>query len=192
MATIHRVKYLVVHSSATKPSVYVDAAVIRRWHTTPKPKGRGWSDIGYHVVIKRDGTLEYGRSLSKVGAHVKGYNRVSLGICMAGGLNEETGKPENNYTEEQFDALHTILTSLKNMYPEAEVVGHRDLSPDLDGDGVVESHEWLKQCPCFPAIEWWAPYENVEGRSVVKKTKAKAETKPKKAKNSMWDDNDGW
>ena len=156
MSSIIRVDYLVVHASATPADLDIGVEEIDRWH-----KERGWNGIGYHFVIRRDGTLEAGRSITKAGAHVYGYNRVSLGICMVGGVTKD-GKPENNFTDEQFNTLHTLLISLRQMYPRAEILGHRDLSPDIDGDGIIEKWEWLKDCPCFDVREWWRQYEQYE------------------------------
>ncbi len=73
--------HIVVHCSATKPSQDVGASEIRQWYLD-----RGLSNIGYHLVIRRDGPVENGRPLSNVGAHVRGYNRVSIGICLSGGM----------------------------------------------------------------------------------------------------------
>ena len=157
MASILRVDYLVVHTSATKPSMDIGVKEIDVWH-----KARKWKGIGYHFVIRRNGVLESGRSVAVAGAHVYGYNRVSLGICLVGGLSEKEGKPENNYEEVQMDTLHTLLVSCKQMYPRAEVVGHRDLSPDVDGDGIIEPWEWLKECPCMDIPAWWKAYDEYE------------------------------
>jgi len=144
------IKYLVVHCSASKPKTPVDVATITRWHLD-----RGFLKIGYHYVILRDGTVQKGRKDSEVGAHVAGRNTGSLGICMVGGLNDTTGKAENNFTVEQFDSLATLLTQLTGVHPKAEVLGHRDLSPDTNGNGKVDKHEWVKVCPCFDTREWW-------------------------------------
>lgn len=131
------IKYLVVHCSATKPSVKVDAKVIDRWH-----RQKGWAGIGYHFVIKRDGTVETGRPLHQPGAHALNVNHCSWGICLAGGLNEETGKPEDNFTLDQYAALGGVLTQLKLEAPQAEILGHRDL-PKV-----------AKDCPCFDVRKW--------------------------------------
>jgi len=145
------IKYLVVHTSATKPSQVVDEKTIDTWH-----KQRGFKGIGYHYVILRDGEIRKGRPDTTVGAHVAGKNTGSLGICLIGGLNQETGKPEDNYTEPQYFSLRILLTILALQHPKAEVLGHRDLSPDLNGDGKITSNEWVKECPCFTVKEWWA------------------------------------
>lgn len=143
-------KYLVVHCSATRPSSDIGADEIDDMH-----KRKKWDGIGYHAVIRRDGTIEFGRHFDAHGAHVLGQNYRSVGICMVGGISEANGESENNFTDAQFLALHAILAMLTWSYPDAEVLGHRDLSPDLDGDGVVEPQEWLKDCPCFNVRKWW-------------------------------------
>lgn len=131
------IKFLTVHCSATKPSVHVDAKVINRWHLA-----RGFRKIGYHFVIRRDGVVEKGRDITEIGAHVAGHNTGNLGICLAGGLNEETGKPENNYTDDQFAALAELLIDLKKQFPKTTIKGHRDFP------GVK------KDCPCFDVRTW--------------------------------------
>ncbi len=144
------VRYLVVHCSATRANANVSAADIRLWH-----KRKGWRDIGYHFVIKRDGTVEKGRPTNEPGAHVSGFNGQSLGICMVGGVGLD-GKGENNFTPAQFTALDTLLTGLRPMFPNASVLGHRDLSPDRNRDGRVTPNEWMKECPSFDVRAWLA------------------------------------
>ena len=133
--------YIVIHCAATKPSMDIGVKDIDKWH-----RQRGWRKVGYHYVIKRDGEVEIGRELDEVGAHAKGFNSNSVGICLVGGLSED-GKPENNYTDEQWIALRETVNQLKLPYPEAEVLGHRDL-PDVK-----------KACPSFDVREWWKTKE---------------------------------
>ena len=121
-----------MHCSATKPSQDIGAAEIRRWHV----EDNGWSDIGYHQVIRRNGAIELGRDLKVSGAHVVGYNKLSVGVCLVGGVNAD-GAPENNFTPEQFDSLRLTLDYWKRIYPDARVMGHRDF-PGVN-----------KACPCF-------------------------------------------
>lgn len=142
-------KYIVVHCSATKPSSDIGVDEIRDWHVN----GNGWSDIGYHVVIRRSGLIEFGRHPDEPGAHVKGQNYQSVGICLVGGVNEQ-GLADANFTAEQFVSLKVAVVMFSKAYPGAKILGHRDLSPDLDGDGVVEKHEWLKDCPSFDVPKW--------------------------------------
>lgn len=132
------VKFLAVHCSATSAKQDIGLKEIDRWH-----RDRGFIKIGYHFVIRRDGTLETGRPLTERGAHVEDHNHESVGICMVGGVNEK-GKPENNFTQAQFNTLLTLLFSLKKTYPTAVVQGHRDFP------GVA------KACPSFDVKSWWA------------------------------------
>lgn len=144
---------IVHHCSATRPGSRVDAKVIRGWHVAPKARGgRGWKDIGYHFVILPDGTVETGRALEKIGAHVAGFNTGSIGICWVGGL-DASGRPADNRTPQQKAAQARLTRELAQRFglTAEDIYGHRDLSPDRDGDGVVERHEWLKACPCFDA-----------------------------------------
>ncbi len=150
MSKLNSVKYLVVHCAATPPSRDLGVAEIRAMH-----KQRGFNDVGYHYVIRRDGRVEKGRADSVVGAHVQGFNSVSLGICMVGGINAK-GWSENNFTPEQFAALRQLLMTLKAKYTTAEILGHRDLSPDKNRDGKISRNEWMKDCPCFDVRDWWA------------------------------------
>lgn len=133
------INYLVVHCDATRPSTNFDVSDIDRIH-----REKGWNGVGYHWFIRRDGTLQPGRSESVIGAHVYGHNNDSIGICLAGGLNEDTFKPENNYTNMQFATLEVLLREKTEEYPGARVLGHRDFL------GVK------KACPCFDVIPWWA------------------------------------
>lgn len=145
-----RTDWLVVHCSATRAAQDIGATDIRRWHL-----GRGWADIGYHYVIRRDGGIETGRPEDSAGAHVKGFNSTSVGICLVGGLNTD-GKPENNFTPAQFSSLAKLLGQLKRRYPKAHVRGHRDFSPDLNKDGTITPNEFMKVCPCFDVQAWFA------------------------------------
>jgi N-acetyl-anhydromuramyl-L-alanine amidase AmpD len=86
---------------------------------------------------------------------VQGWNTRSVGVCLVGGLDDD-GKPANTYSLAQMASLRSIVEMLERAYPEADVVGHRDLSPDLDGDGIIGKHEWIKDCPCFEVREWRA------------------------------------
>ena len=117
-------KYIVIHCSQTRPSQKdVDAKWIDRIH-----RSNGWLKIGYARVLKRDGTWEQGREDDEVQAHVKGYNHCSIGLCLVGGAKEENWKLEDdNFTGEQFESLKKELTRLVLKYPDARIVGHREL-----------------------------------------------------------------
>lgn len=145
------IKKIVVHCSATKASqVTVDAATIHAMHLARK-----FVCIGYHYVITRNGTVQKGRPDDYIGAHVEGHNSDSLGICMVGGL-DANGKAEDNYTEPQKLALKNLLAQLKVKHPNADICGHRDLSPDTNKNGKVDKWEWVKDCPCFDVRAWVA------------------------------------
>jgi len=147
------IKRLMVHCSATRPAQDMTAEDIRLMHT-----GKGWSDIGYHAVIRRDGTIEAGRPLERAGAHVAGHNLDSIGVCMIGGLDQH-GRPSGwHYTPEQWGSLRGLVRYLYLRFDlEArEIRGHRSyVWNDLDGDGKMEAGEYLKECPCFDVAQWW-------------------------------------
>jgi len=143
-----KTEYVVWHTSATPPSMDIGSAQIDIMH-----KAKGWDGIGYALVVRRDGRIETGEGLGRRGAHVKGLNSVSVGICMIGGVDED-GKSENNFTDEQWQAAKHAFEFLTLLYPDAKHVGHRDLSPDSDGDGRVQKHEFLKDCPCYSVAQW--------------------------------------
>ena len=123
-----------VHCSATKEIMDIGVREIRQWH-----KEQGWLDIGYHFVIRRDGTVETGRDLGAVGSHVKGYNETSVGVCLVGGIDAK-GNPEANFTPEQMGSLQDVLTSLKLEWPNAVIMAHHDVAP--------------KACPSFNLSHW--------------------------------------
>lgn len=138
---------IVIHCSATRPAQDIGFRELTEMHRV-----RGIVPVGYHRIIRRDGTVEDGRPLDDVGAHVKGHNFESVGVCMVGGLDAEGRELNDNpeqFTDAQHAALRVVVQRLRDRYPGARVVGHRDLSPDVDGDGMVERHEWLKTCPGF-------------------------------------------
>lgn len=127
--------YIIIHCAATSPSMDIGAREIERWH-----RQRGFLTIGYHYVIRRDGTIETGRPVDTVGAHVSGMNSVSVGVCLVGGVKEkDKTTPEANYTDAQYSTLKKLVGELKQKYPNAKVRGHRDFA--------------AKACPCFEVRE---------------------------------------
>jgi len=135
---------VIVHCSATRPnwmdghSTEAKVDEIRRWHIS----GNGWSDIGYHYVIDRDGTVAKGRPLARTGAHTRGRNRDTVGICLIGGHGSaSTDSFSDNFTSEQDEALRNLLTSLMQTYDTiSKVSGHNQYAP--------------KACPGFSVPEW--------------------------------------
>lgn len=140
---MRKIDLAVIHCTATKEGVSYNVARIREMHIA-----RGFKDIGYHFLIHLDGTVETGRPFEEAGAHAKGYNAHSVGISYVGGL-DAYGKAKDTRTPEQVTALRSVVSTLKGIYPDIKVVGHRDLSVDLNGDGVVSKNEWMKECPSF-------------------------------------------
>lgn len=164
--------------------------VINAWHA-----GRGFKrnteavralssrlpSIGYHYVIDLSGEVWAGRGLDEVGAHAAGFNAHSIGICLVGGMEREA-----RYTREQWKSLQQVVSMLLVEYgvpctaprritdrsaPAGYVVvagvcGHRDLSPDKDGDNRIEPFEWLKTCPGFDVRAWLANGMQPLGRQV--------------------------
>ncbi|PTP73722.1 N-acetylmuramoyl-L-alanine amidase [Vibrio splendidus] len=114
--------FITVHCSATPPQQDVDVAEIRRWH-----KKKGWRDVGYHFVIRRNGDVELGRPLSQTGAHVKGHNKSNIGICLVGGCNADL-QPEDNFTLAQRKALFGLMAALQEQFliSDENVKGHKD------------------------------------------------------------------
>ncbi|MDP3869904.1 N-acetylmuramoyl-L-alanine amidase [Phenylobacterium sp.] len=143
---------IVVHCSATGPGMDWGRAEIDRSH-----RQRGFVMIGYHFVIKRDGTVEIGRPQGVIGAHAEGFNAISVAVCMVGGISI-TGKDENNFTPAQWKSLHVQLSTLRRAYPSARILGHRDLSPDRNKDGVIQPRERVKECPSFDVAEFVKTY----------------------------------
>lgn len=134
---VEDVEYIIIHCSATPPDMDIGARDIDRWH-----RQRGWLGIGYHWVIRRDGTLEQGRKENVAGAHTQGYNSKSIGVCLVGGINNNEDKePADNFTENQQDMLLFLLGQLTERYPDAKVIGHNK----------VNKH---KACPSFDVDAW--------------------------------------
>ena len=129
---MREINKIIVHCAATPEGRDVKTEEIKRWHT----EERGWSDIGYHWVVELDGSINEGRSEDINGAHCRGHNSDSVGICYVGGSDSE-GNPKDTRTEEQRDALVTLIKEILDRHPDAEVFGHRDFS--------------TKACPSFDA-----------------------------------------
>jgi N-acetylmuramoyl-L-alanine amidase len=119
---MRNINEIILHCSATKEGQHFDASDIDEWH-----KARGWKGIGYHFVIKIDGTIESGRPVEHAGAHAKGRNRNSIGICYIGGL-DENGKPKDTRTPAQRRALMRLLSVLQSDFGPIPVIGHNEIS----------------------------------------------------------------
>lgn len=138
---------IVVHCSATKLSTRYTPAALDADH-----RSRGWAGCGYHWYVTQDGTIYAMRDEAKQGAHVKGHNTDTIGVCYEGGLDAD-GNPSDTRTAAQKASLEWLLKDVVSRYSDiTSIVGHRDLSPDINGDGTIEPSEWIKACPCFDAI----------------------------------------
>lgn len=162
---------------AGKPGYLNAPQVINAWHAARGFKRataavRAYSSelpsIGYHYVIDIDGQVWAGRALDEVGAHALNYNMHSAGICMIGGAERE-----GRFTAGQWASLTKVVEALCAQFniPVAPpthtrvgnsdlvkdgICGHRELSPDGNGNGIVEPFEWLKTCPGFDVRAWLA------------------------------------
>jgi N-acetylmuramoyl-L-alanine amidase len=145
---LRKIDKLIIHCSATPEFKEFDVDDIRNWHVN----GNKWSDVGYHFVIKIDGTIQIGRPINKIGSHVKGKNRSSIGVCYIGGMNRDMTEWIDTRTQEQKVALIALLKELKEKYTEAIVYGHNDFTDK-------------KVCPCFDAkqeYEYISNLKNIE------------------------------
>ena len=115
-------------------------------------KRKGWKNPGYHYVVDKDGKITQLLDEGKISNGVKGFNSVTVNVAYIGGI-DSSGNAIDNRTDGQKKALRQLLANLKKKYPDAVVQGHRDFSPDANGNGRIEPHEWVKMCPCFNARE---------------------------------------
>lgn len=106
-------------------------------------KAKGWTNPGYHYVVFPNGTVECLLSEDKVSNGVQGYNSTSINVAYVGGIDSK-GRANDNRTEAQKAALINLLRSLKQRYPNAHIMGHRDI-------WGKDPSKWKKQCPCFDA-----------------------------------------
>lgn len=134
MRTINEI---ILHCSATTEGRDVSTEEIRRWHV----RSNGWSDIGYHFVIELDGEVKVGRPVARVGAHVKGRNRKSIGVCYVGGIGKESKRPEDTMTPDQEAAFHNLVAVLRGVFGDIPVNGHNQYAN--------------KACPSFVVTDKW-------------------------------------
>ena len=147
---MREIKSVILHCTATTLDKVLTVKEVRRWHTNPPPKGRGWVDIGYHFLIHQDGTIERGRHIDKVGAHTWGNNYGSVGVAYCGGVKKKTKKsldkdkpkskttyePKDTMTKEQEKAFRDLFVMLEVFFGELKLSGHND-------------HTNAKACPSF-------------------------------------------
>lgn len=114
-------------------------------------KNKGWKNSGYHILVTADGKIHQLLPFEKVSNGVKGFNQTSINIAYTGGIDAK-GNAVDNRTPEQKQSLMKLLIRLREKYPKAKIMGHRDISPDLNGNGEVDTFERIKECPCFDAM----------------------------------------
>tara|TARA_B100000035_G_C20980182_1_gene545073 strand:- start:720 stop:1136 length:417 start_codon:yes stop_codon:yes gene_type:complete len=132
---MREINRIIIHCSATPEGRDIDAATIKDWHVN----GNGWSDIGYHYVIKLNGEIESGRPLDIAGAHVKGHNSDSIGICYIGGADEDMN-PKDTMLQCQEEAMRELIYSLRMVWDkELTLHGHNEYAS--------------KACPSFKVSE---------------------------------------
>ena len=136
---MREINKIIVHCSATREGENYEVAEIRKWHLA-----RGFNDIGYHFYIDLYGEIHKGRDISKIGAHCKGHNRNSIGICYCGGVEADGKTPKDTRLDCQKEALLCVRRTLKAMYPNAVIHSHKDFAN--------------KACPSFDATN---EYENI-------------------------------
>ena len=140
---MREINLIVVHCSATRADRDFTENDLEVCH-----RHRGFNGAGYHFYIRKNGDIKNTRPLEKPGAHALGYNAYSIGICYEGGLDVRY-RPADTRTEWQKHSLRVLIRTLLMDYPGCRVCGHRDLSPDRNGDGRISPEEWVKECPCF-------------------------------------------
>ena len=126
---------IIIHCSATPEGRDVDVEDVRDWHM----KGNGWIDVGYHYFIKLDGEIQTGRPIELVGSHTRGFNKGSIGVAYAGGMNKRNTKPKDTRTEEQKDAIIELINRIRETYPDIEIHGHNEFSN--------------KACPSYSVVD---------------------------------------
>lgn len=140
---------IIIHCSATPEGKHFTAADIRRWH-----KAQGWSDIGYHYVILLDGTVQEGRPIEQPGAHCKGINARSIGICYIGGLSADGKTPKDTRTTAQKAAMHALVERLAAQYglTASQIHGHNEYAAKACPSFNVRREVWLLLACCMSIL----------------------------------------
>ena len=137
---MREIKHIVVHCTAG-PQDQKTTDIKAYW-----ARVLGWKSYGYHYLINADGTIEYITPIENPSNGVAGHNKNSIHICYKGG---QGGK--DTRTDKQKETLTKLITAIKKKFPQAIICGHRDFSPDKNGDGKITPDEFIKLCPCFDA-----------------------------------------
>lgn len=146
-------RYIIAHGTATGPYVAspsTNRRIVERIRA--EHRRRGFRAIGYHWLVAPDGEILPGRPEHEIGAHARGWNSVSIGVALIGGLDADRRPDPSAYTPEQLRSFWALIEAIAARHPGAVICGHRDLSPDGDGDGAIEPHEWTTLCPLIDVI----------------------------------------
>lgn len=138
---MRKIERIFVHCTASHQTATVDD--IKR-----EFRNKGWKNPGYHYLIDTKGEIHKLLEEEGISNGVQGYNKTSINVAYIGGIDEK-GKGIDNRTDEQKKSLKSLISKLKEKYPNAEVLGHRDISPDKNGNGIIDPWERIKECPCF-------------------------------------------
>ena len=134
---------IIIHCSATREDKSFTEHDLDVCH-----RRRGFNGVGYHFYIRKNGDIKSTRPLERIGAHARGFNSESIGICYEGGL-DKNGKAKDTRTDAQKKAMRELVQDICHRHDIIDILGHRDTSPDKNGNGIVEKCEWMKECPCF-------------------------------------------
>lgn len=140
---MREIKYIVLHCTAGNQKETIE-------ELKAGFKSRGWKNNGYHIVVNGNGKRFDITPLETIANGVAGHNSKSIHVSYMGGIDAK-GKAKDTRTDEQKIQLLSIVKELKQKFPEAEILGHRDFSPDTNHNGKVDQVEWIKVCPCFDA-----------------------------------------
>ena len=134
---MRRIDGIIIHCSATPEGRDVSAVTIRKWH-----KAKGWNDIGYHYIIRLDGTVEVGRPVEQPGAHCTGHNQTTIGVCYIGGVAKDGKTPKDTRTDAQKASLLELVKTLQTVHrvPSSNIFGHNEFAN--------------KACPSFDVQVW--------------------------------------
>lgn len=135
---MRKIDKIIIHCSATPEGKDFTVQQIRQWHV----QGNGWSDIGYHYVIYRDGSVHIGRPIERVGAHTKGYNAHSIGICYIGGCAADGKTPKDTRTPAQKAALVKLVGELRHRFGGVTVHGHNEFANKACPSFDVQKEQW--------------------------------------------------
>jgi len=171
---MRKIDEIIIHCTATRPdwweskSSQAKVNEVRNWHTS-----KGWSDIGYHYLIDRNGTVVAGRPLDRVGAHVKGHNTGTVGISLFGGFGGSAGDSfADNFTEDQERALLDLIAKLKADHPSiTKISGHNQYA--------------AKACPCFSVPAWVSKAKPTKMKPPVDTEKPRALAQSKTVQSSV-------